>query len=300
LPHPYQVNPLELLNDPSVSDILIEGDKEILVDRSNQLEKTGLRFNSIEECLSFAKALTEGSNVRFDLGNPFAEINQKTEFGKLRIHMLLAGECSANTIISIRRHPEHQFSLCNLVDSGFITQNHFQQLQQIMSAKKNFVIIGATGTGKTTLLKAMLNESSQERIISIEDSQELNLMGNAVSLFTRAANQEGVGEITISDLLRQALRMRPDRIVLGEARGDELKVLLSALNTGHQGSGFTLHANGFDELMPRLMTMMALGGLSRRVSEGMIHSSLDYCIEVKREQGNRRVVGITSLGTTHV
>ena len=291
------MNPLELLADPLVSDILIDGTKAILVDRNNQLAETSLCFTTEYDCVEFAKSLL--GDERLDLSKPYAEANRESEYGRLRIHAILGGECSERTQIAIRRHPKNKLTLSELQNLNFFDEAQKNYLQEIVQTKRNFVILGATGSGKTTLLRAMLDECSSERVISIEESFELNLVGNCVALQTRTNNQEGKGEITLSDLVRQSLRMRPDRIVIGEARGDELKVLLTALNTGHQGSGFTLHANSTRELIPRLQALLALGGLTFDVASQLIETAIDVAIEVSRVDGIRKVIAIKDLRGQH-
>jgi len=290
------VNPLELFKDPNVSDIFIDGDREILIEVNGELVGSGIKFESDAQTHSFAKELLLNTNVRFDLNMPFADANIKTENGKLRVHCVHGGECSENTLISIRRHPTNQLSIHDLHQRGFMNAEQLSALQEIIRGKRNFVIIGATGTGKTTLLRAMLSEVQNERIITIEDSAELNLQGSAISLFTRARNQEGLGEIGLGELVRQSLRMRPDRIVIGEARGDELKVLLNALNTGHQGAGFTLHANGIRDVITRLKAILASAGLEMKLSDQMIQSSIDFVLEVSKVDGARKLLGIRAMG----
>jgi len=290
------VNPLELLKDPNVSDILIDGHRDILIEVNGELQSSGIQFESNELTHSFAKELLLNTNVRFDLNMPFGEANIETEYGRLRVHCVHGGECSENTLISIRRHPTSHISINELQQKGFMDGQQLSELQEIISSRKNFVIIGATGTGKTTLLRAMLNELRNERIVTIEDSAELNLHGRSVSLFTRARNQDGFGEIGLGELVRQSLRMRPDRIVIGEARGEELKVLLNALNTGHQGAGFTLHANGIKDVITRLRAILASAGLERMLSDQMIQSSIDFVIEVRKVDGARRLMGIRATG----
>ena len=161
--------------------------------------------------------------------------------------------------------------------------------------KENFVILGGTGSGKTTLLKAMLSEVSNERIITIEDAAELSLIGKSVSLTTRPKNHEGAGEIDLAKLLREALRMRPDRLVIGEARGEELLILLQAMNTGHSGSGFTIHANTIEDFIPRVMAIMAGVGIKPDLTKLLVNSAITWVVEVQRLNGKRRVTNIKRL-----
>jgi pilus assembly protein CpaF len=222
-------------------------------------------------------------------------VSLNTEFGLLRFHCVLGGECSENTQISIRRHSAIAFSLDDLVQRDFVSQAQATKLKQILLSQENFVIVGGTGSGKTTLLRALMNECSVERVITIEDLAELELFGNAVALRTRAANHEGVGAITTSALLREALRMRPDRIVIGEVRGEELLVLIQALNTGHSGAGFTLHANSAEETLPRMLAILAATGLQPKLAKVLMSAALHWVIEVRRTPEGRSVLAIERL-----
>ena len=191
-------------------------------------------------------------------------------------------------------------SLRDLVRNESIAEQQLNTLLEIVNSRENFVIIGGTGTGKTTLLKAMLGETSHERIITIEDAAELNLGGNSVALITRSSNHEGIGQVTLGHLVREALRMRPDRLVIGEARGEELLVLLQAINTGHNGSGFTLHANSVEDAWPRLLGILVGAGVSIEFAQLLIASSITWVIEVKRVSGKRVVSGIQRLRSLNV
>jgi pilus assembly protein CpaF len=167
-------------------------------------------------------------------------------------------------------------------------------LQGVLEQKQNFLIAGATGAGKTTLLRAMLAKCSQERIVVVEDLAEIGLP-RAVSLCSRMANADGYGEITMSQLLREALRMRPDRLVVGEARGAELAVLMQALNTGHKGAGFTLHANSIDTVVARLRVLLLLGGLPAMAVDELIRASVDWVVFMGRASGGHAVEAIVPM-----
>ena len=186
-------------------------------------------------------------------------------------------------------------SLQELLAAKSIDLNQVQLIQSILLNKENFVIVGGTGAGKTTLLRAMLNEVSSERIVTLEENFELALSGNAVALKTRESNHEGVGAITLTTLLRNALRMRPDRIVIGEARGEELLLLLQSLNTGHTGAGFSLHANSYKDAYLRMVGILNFAGVSNNLAKALIANSIHWVIEVSRQDGLRRVVAIERL-----
>ena len=282
----------EILSDPKITDILIDGHRKVLVEKDGTLIEIAQPFLNEKEVDLWAREIMSSNGSRLDIAKPISEVTLETTLGLLRIHAVLSGECSKRTQVSIRRHSVSSLTLENLLSAGCISPIHLETLRQILSLRENFVIIGGTGSGKTTLLKSMLSEVTNERVITIEDSPELSLGGNSVSLVTRAANHEGVGEISLARLLREALRMRPDRLVIGEARGEELLLLLQAMNTGHTGSGFTLHANSIEDVIPRMLAIFSGVGVSLALAKVLIASSLSWVIELKRANGNRVVTKI--------
>jgi pilus assembly protein CpaF len=285
----------ETLNKEGLTDLLFDGCGAALAEINGQLVKVDNPFLDEESIQIWIKKLLGDWGARLDLAKPIAEITIPTEFGLLRIHAVLGGECSTRTQISIRRHSITKLTLSNLTTRKTIDDSQLVVLKQIISSRENFLIVGGTGCGKTTLLKAMLEEVAQERIITIEDTPELDLGGNAVSLITRSNNHEGVGQILLGALLREALRMRPDRIVIGEARGEELLVLLQALNTGHSGSGFTLHARNLSEVQSRLLTILSGAGVNHDFAKQLIRNSISWVIEVSRDNDARKVVAIKRM-----
>jgi pilus assembly protein CpaF len=289
----------EIFSDPGITDVLLDGCKSALVEKDGKLQTISQPFDNESDLNLWARNIMNQNNSRLDISKPISEVTVETSAGLLRIHVVLAGECSKLTQVSIRRHAISSMSLESLRSSGSLDEIQLNKLRQIISQKENFVIIGGTGSGKTTLLKAMLSEVANERIISIEDAAELNLAGNSVCLTTRRNNHEGVGEVTLSHLLREALRMRPDRLVIGEARGEELLLLLQAMNTGHSGSGFTLHANSVRNLIPRMLAILAGIGVATKLAKLLIRSSITWVIEVKRFNSNRTVTNIQRLGEIH-
>jgi len=287
----------EIFVDSQITDILFDGHCSALVERAGELHEIAQPFESEKEVLHWVRNVMNSHGARLDIAKPISEVTVETSVGLLRIHAVLAGECSRRTQISIRRHAVSDSTLEDLVSAGSISKSHLQTLKQILKSRANFVVIGGTGSGKTTLLKSMLSEVSHERVITLEDSAELNLKGNGVSLITRENNHEGIGEITLGKLLREALRMRPDRLVIGEARGEELLLLLQAMNTGHSGSGFTLHANSVHDVIPRLLAILSSVGVSTELSKLLISSSLTWVIEVKRLGARREVTNVQKLIT---
>jgi len=289
-----------LLEDPLVSDLLVDGHLSLQVERSGSLETAPNPFQDELEVVSWIRNLLKLHGSRLDIAKPISEATFDSNYGLLRVHAVLGGECSKRTQISIRRHSSSNHSLRDLVRNEFIAEQQLNTLLEIVKSRENFVVIGGTGTGKTNLLKAMLGETSHERIITIEDAAELNLSGNSVALITRSSNHEGIGQVTLGHLVREALRMRPDRLVIGEARGEELLVLLQAINTGHNGSGFTLHANSVEDAWPRLLGILVGAGVSIEFAQLLIASSITWVIEVKRVSGKRVVSAIQRLRSLNV
>jgi pilus assembly protein CpaF len=284
-----------LLADERVTDILISSSSKTQVEASGKLNEVEPLFENESQLRAWVQALFNSWGGRLDLSQPLGEVSVPTDHGLLRIHAVLAGECSFDTQVSIRRHPLRSLSLQELLAANSINLNQYQLIQTILQNKENFVIVGGTGAGKTTLLRAMLNEVSSERILTLEENFELALSGNAVALKTRESNHEEVGAITLTTLLRNALRMRPDRIVIGEARGEELLLLLQSLNTGHSGAGFSLHANSYKDAYLRMIGILNFAGVSSELAKALIANSIHWIIEVKRESGLRRVVAIERL-----
>ena len=285
----------EFLEQTDVTDVLISSNQKVLIEKAGNLQQVTWELSFDEEIRTWAVSVIRAGGSRVDLTKPISEVSLNTEFGLLRFHCVLGGECSENTQISIRRHSAIAFSIDDLVQRDFVSQAQAAKLKQILLSQENFVIVGGTGSGKTTLLRALMNECSVERVITIEDLAELELFGNAVALRTRAANHEGVGAITTSALLREALRMRPDRIVIGEVRGEELLVLIQALNTGHSGAGFTLHANSAEETLPRMLAILAATGLQPKLAKVLMSAALHWVIEVRRTPEGRSVLAIERL-----
>jgi pilus assembly protein CpaF len=285
----------EILSDPKITDILIDGHHKVLVEKDGELLEITHPFLNEQELQQWTREIINGNGSRLDIAKPISEVTVETTVGLIRIHAVLAGECSKRTQVSIRRHAVSSLTMADLLRVGSLSKSHIETIRQILSLRENFVIIGGTGSGKTTLLKSMLNEVANERVITIEDAPELGLGGNSVSLVTRAANHEGVGEISLARLLREALRMRPDRLVIGEARGEELLILLQAMNTGHAGSGFTLHANSIRDVIPRMLAILSGIGVSTELAKVLITSSVSWVIELSRSNSRREVANIQRM-----
>ncbi len=276
---------LELIDDPAVTDICLSSGRT-LVDSGSGL-KTAEKLALTESELSMlAKDLIELGGRRLDQANPFAAVSLP---GGLRVHAVLKSACTDSTLLSIRLHSTNPMTLESLLNGGFATSAQSELIQEIAGSRQSFLISGATGTGKTTLLRAMLQEKD-ERVIAVEDVSEL-FGGNIICLQTKPKNIEGQGEITLEDLVRQALRMRPDRICIGEVRGEELFPMLQALNTGHRGAT-TLHANSLEQVPERLLSIAAQQQIKETTLSRLVASAFDWVIALSVEQGARRISGI--------
>jgi pilus assembly protein CpaF len=276
---------LELIDNEQVTDILLS-ESEHLIDYGNGLvELTGLQSSETELSL-IARELIELGGRRLDLANPFADVSLP---GGLRVHAVLKSGCSEQTLISIRLHQAKTIPLEELFCS--LTASPMQQtiIREIAESGESFLISGPTGSGKTTLLRAMLS-GTKERVIAVEDVTELS-GNNVVCLQSRSINVEGQGGITLEQLVREALRMRPDRIVVGEVRGLELIAMLQALNTGHRGAT-TIHANNLFQVPERLSTIKADLAISDIAFFKMIASAFEWVIALEAKAGRRAVSGI--------
>ena len=276
---------LELIDNPSATDICLSAN-EMTADLGSGLRVID-HFSFTEAELSeIARELIELGGRRLDQANPFADVSLP---GGLRVHAVLKSACSESTLISIRLHCVDAKPLSQLLTKEFANPAQKELIQEIAVSGQSVLISGATGTGKTTLLRAMLLESS-ERVIAVEDVTELRAP-NIICLQTKPRNIEGQGEITLDDLIRQALRMRPDRLCIGEVRGKELISMLQALNTGHRGAT-TLHANSLEQVPERLISIASSQGLSSKALSRLVPSAFDYVIALSSSGGVRKVSGI--------
>jgi pilus assembly protein CpaF len=276
---------LELIDNEQVTDILLS-ESEHLVDYGNGLVKLTGSQSSEAELSTIARELIELGGRRLDLANPFADVSLP---GGLRVHAVLKSGCSEQTLISIRLHQAKTISLEELFYSLCASPTQQTIIRQIAESGESFLISGPTGSGKTTLLRAMLGVTN-ERVIAVEDVTEL-AGKNVVCLQSRSTNVEGQGGITLDQLVREALRMRPDRIVVGEVRGLELMAMLQALNTGHRGAT-TIHANSLFQVPERLSTIKADLAISDISFHKMVAAAFDWVIALETKAGSRKVSGI--------
>jgi pilus assembly protein CpaF len=292
--HSVGAGPLEqLLHQPGVTDVLVNGADQVFVDRGAGLELTGVRFRCEGDVRRLAQRLAASVGRRLDDAMPF--VDARLADGS-RVHAVLGTLASPGTCISLRVPAHRSFSLQDCVASGSVTPGAAQLLSRMIEAKLAFLISGGTGSGKTTLLAALLAlVPPEERIVIVEDSRELAPHHpHVVRIEGRPANTELAGAITLTDLVRQSLRMRPDRLVIGEVRGAEICDLLTAMNTGHEGGCGTVHANSTADIPARLEALASLGGLPRSALHAQLASALDAVVHVARDDsGMRRVAEIS-------
>ena len=254
------LGPLEpLMADPSISDILVNRYDQVYIERGGHLEKTDVRFRDNAHLLHIINKIVTNVGRRMDESSPM--VDARLPDGS-RVNAIIPPLALDGPMLSIRRFAVRRLTLEELIDKGTLTAEIGEVLKAIVKAKLNILISGGTGSGKTTLLNVLSGFiPHHERIVTIEDSAELQLQQEHVGrLETRPPNIEGRGEITQRDLVRNALRMRPDRIVVGEVRGPEVMDMLQAMNTGHEGSLTTVHANSPRDALLRLETMITLSG----------------------------------------
>jgi pilus assembly protein CpaF len=293
--------PLEpLLADESVSDILVNGPRQIFVERRGRLELTDITFADDQHVLNVASRIVTKAGRRIDESSPIADA--RLPDGS-RINVIIPPLALRGPMLSIRKFSKRDPSLEALAQSGSLSPAMAALLSIAARCRLNMVISGGTGAGKTTLLNALSQMiDPSERIITIEDAAELQLgLPHVASLETRPPNLEGRNEVGMRDLLRNALRMRPDRIILGEVRGAEAFDMLQAMNTGHDGSLCTIHASGPREAMTRLENMVLMSGydLPARFVRAQIASAVHLIIQIARlRDGKRRVVNITEIAGT--
>ncbi|MQS13419.1 TadA family conjugal transfer-associated ATPase [Streptomyces kaniharaensis] len=285
-----------LLAEPDVTDVLVNGPDEVWVDRGGGLHRaTGIRFADAEAVRRLAHRLATAAGRRLDDARPW--VDARLPDGT-RLHAVLPPIAAGCTHISLRVCRPRPFTLAELVAGGALPPGGAELLAGILRARLSLLISGGTGTGKTTLLAALLGLAGpDERIVVAEDSAELQpAHPHVVRLQSRPPNQEGLGELTLRDLVRQALRMRPDRLVIGEVRGAEVSDLLAALNTGHGGCG-TVHANTAADVPVRLEALGSLAGLDRPALHSQLRAALDLVVHLVREPGSgrRRVTEIHTL-----
>ncbi|MFN8546272.1 MAG: CpaF family protein [Candidatus Binatia bacterium] len=294
----YGLGPIEpLLRDPEISDILVNNARQVYIERNGKLEVAPVIFRDDAHLLQIIDRIVSKIGRRVDESSPM--VDARLPDGS-RVNAIIPPLALDGPVLSIRRFGRQRLTVDDLLRNASLTQKMVEMLRAMVLARLNILIAGGTGSGKTTLLNCLSAFiPDDERIVTIEDSAELLLQQpHVVRLETRPTNIEGKGEITQRDLLRNALRMRPDRIVLGEVRGGESLDMLQAMNTGHDGSLSTIHANSPRETLGRLELMMQLAGLTLPVAamRQQLSSALDLIVQTSRlPDGTRRVTSITEI-----
>lgn len=283
-----------LLRDPDTTDVLVTGPTQVWLDGGAGLRRTDIRFPDEDSVRRLAQRLALAAGRRLDDAQPYVDawLPGAGPHGRVRLHAVLPPLAADGTCLSLRVLRPATHDLAALRALGTFDDRTAALLTAIVCARLAFLVVGGTGTGKTTLLAALLGRvPASERIVSVEEAGELQPNHpQVVRLVARPPNVEGAGEITVRDLVRQALRMRPDRLVVGEVRGAEVCELLAALNTGHDGGAGTLHANSPRDVPARLEALAALGGLSRPALHSQLASALHVVLHVRRTTAGRRVL----------
>ncbi|WP_022682795.1 CpaF family protein [Sphingobium bisphenolivorans] len=292
------LGPLEpLLKDHSVTDILVNGHKLVFVERNGRLVETATRFKDEKHLLRIIQKIVAAVGRRVDEASPF--VDARLADGS-RVNAIVPPLAVDGSLLSIRKFAKVPISMARLTEFGSVPAPMAQVLAAVVAARRNVLISGGTGSGKTTLLNAMSAAIDEhERIVTIEDSAELQLQQRHVArLETRPANIEGRGEVTQRDLVKNALRMRPDRIIVGEVRAGEAFDMLQAMNTGHDGSMTTVHANTPRDALSRVEQMIGMSGIdiSPRSARAQIASALNVIVQVGRlSDGRRRLMSISEI-----
>ena len=292
--------PLEaLLRQPGTTDVLVNGPDEVWLDRGHGLERVGLRFPDDAAVRLLAQRLAAAAGHRLDDARPWVDASLPDG---TRLHAVLPPVAVDGTCLSLRCFRPRGFTLRQLHNVGTVTDESAELVEAIVHARCAFLVTGGTGSGKTTLLATMLGLIERaDRLIVVEDSPELRPdHQHVVRLTARTANVEGAGVVTLRDLVRQALRMRPDRLVVGEVRGAEVVELLTALNTGHEGGAGTVHANSAVELPARLEALAGLAGLGRHALHSQLAAAVQVALHLRRgPDGRRELAEIGVLRRSH-
>ena len=294
----FGLGPLEpLLADPGISDILVNGPDSIYIERRGKLEVTNVAFKDNEHLMRVIERIVSSVGRRIDESSPM--VDARLQDGS-RVNAIIPPLSIDGPVLSIRRFGAEPLRMATLIENCALTKDIAEMLEMCVRARLNVVISGGTGAGKTTLLNALSAYIPEdERIVTIEDSAELQLQQpHVVRLETRPPNIESRGEVTQRDLVRNALRMRPDRIVIGEVRGGEAIDMLQAMNTGHDGSLTTIHANTPRDALSRLETMIQMTGmrLGERAMRQQVAAAVDIVLQVARlSDGSRRITSISEI-----
>ena len=292
------LGPLEtLLKDETVSDILVNGPQQIFVERSGKLQLSDITFKDEKHLMRIIDKIVSAVGRRVDESNPY--VDARLQDGS-RFNAMVPPIAIAGSLVSIRKFKKDKLGIDDLVGFGAFTEEMAAYLQAAVATRLNVVVSGGTGSGKTTTLNALSSFiDNAERILTVEDTAELQLQQIHVGrMETRPPNVEGKGEVTARDCIKNALRMRPDRIIVGETRGEEVIDMLQAMNTGHDGSMTTIHANNARDGISRLENMIAMAGIEMplKAVRSQISSAVNLIVQASRLQdGSRRMTSITEI-----
>jgi pilus assembly protein CpaF len=292
------LGPLEpLLRDTTISDILVNGPHQVYIERRGKLELTDVRFNDDKHLMNIIDRIVSAVGRRIDESSPMVDARLKDGS---RVNVIIPPLAIDGASVSIRRFAVELLSMPDLIALGTVSEPAARTLEAIVKARLNVLVSGGTGSGKTTMLNILSGFIPQdERIVTVEDSAELQLQQpHVVRLETRPSNIEGRGEVTARDLVKNCLRMRPERIVVGEVRGAEALDMLQAMNTGHDGSLTTVHANAPRDALSRIETMVSMTGIAFPLKSlrAQIASAINVVVQVERqEDGRRRLVSMQEI-----
>ncbi len=292
--HVREMGPLtHIMADPTVTEIMVVAHDEIFVERFGRIEQSQIRFSSPEDLRTLVERAVSKAGRRIDESCPTCDFRWPDG---ARVHAAIPPVALRGPTLTVRRFSERMFSPAEFVSNGTLTHDMLTFLRDAVRCKRNILISGGTGSGKTTLLNLVAQfVSESERIITIEDTAELRILHNhVVRLEARPCNTEGVGEISLRELVRNALRMRPDRIIVGECRGPEALDMLQAMNTGHEGSLGTIHANSPQDALRRLETlvMFAACDLPLKAVREQVVAGVHCVVQMEKREGTRRVAAI--------
>ncbi len=287
----------DLLNDPNITEIMVNGPSSVFVETGGVIKRTSRTFESEEQLLRVIDRMVRSSGRRVDQSSPM--VDARLPDGS-RLNVILPPLAVDGPSVTVRKFTSSGLTTADLVAQNSLSADAAEFLERAVQMKANILVSGGTGTGKTTILNILSSFIGRsERVVTVEDAVELSLhLPNLVRLESRPANSEGAGEVVIRDLVRNSLRMRPNRIVVGEVRGSETIDMLQAMNTGHEGSLSTVHANSPRDALRRLETMILLGGteLPLRAIREQVSSSIDIIVHLMRDaRGRRFVTAITEV-----
>ena len=284
----------KLISTPGLNDLVINGCTHAQADFGRGLEEIANPFQSNESATSAFVELALSAGARLDIAKPISDFSLQG----VRFHAVLAQGVSPAPLLSVRKHPEGRLELSHLVEAEMISERQARWLKTQLELGSNLIISGPTSSGKTTLLRALLGELN-ERVVVLEQTPELMVRAPAIAMTERGANQDGVGAIELDELVVHSLRMRPDRIVVGEVRSREFRVLLQAMNNGHRGTLTTLHASSLAQVAERCLILGLLSGMQESLTSRLVSSSVDYVIQLGRS-GQQRVIQAIGKAALHL